>query len=108
MRDFAFGIVIFPFSWRLGLWCREKKSIFSIGPIRFVAYKRPGQWKPSEALIQRRGNITVACDSTSRVITTPDIYSCSCHRRMGNDYFFLPAGQCLRKDGKCDRAEKAR
>jgi hypothetical protein len=45
MKTFALGIVIFPSSWRLGLWRREKKDIFSVGPIRFVLYKKPGEWK---------------------------------------------------------------
>lgn len=54
MKTIAFGIVIFPTSWRLGVWRREKKDILSIGPVRFVLYKDPGRWKPSEALITRR------------------------------------------------------
>lgn len=43
-----FGIAIFPLSWHLGFWIREKKSIFSLGPIRLVHYKRPGGWKPGK------------------------------------------------------------
>lgn len=50
----AFGIVIFPTSWRLGVWRREKKDSLSIGPVRLVLYKNPGNWKPSEALIARK------------------------------------------------------
>jgi len=46
MKTVAFGIVFFPTSWRLGVWCRPKKDILSIGPIRFVLYKAPGVWKP--------------------------------------------------------------
>jgi hypothetical protein len=53
MKTIAFGIVIFPSSWRFGVWRREKKDIFSVGPIRFVLYKNPGRWKPAEALIKR-------------------------------------------------------
>lgn len=45
MRTIAFGIVIFPTSWHLGVWRREKKDILAIGPLRFVLYKRPGAWK---------------------------------------------------------------
>jgi hypothetical protein len=26
---------------------------------------------------------------------------CDCHRRMGNDFYFLPAGVCLRVDKVC-------
>lgn len=107
MKDIAFGIVVFPLSWRFGLWRREKKDIFSVGPIRFVLYKQPGRWKPSEALIQRP-SLTISVDETSHVITdglvvVNDIYSCSCHRKMGNDFFFLPIGECLRPDKRCDR-----
>lgn len=40
------GIAIFPTSWHLGLWSREKKSIFALGPLRFVWYKQPGAWTP--------------------------------------------------------------
>jgi len=47
MKTIAFGIVIFPSSWRFGVWRREKKDIFSVGPIRFVLYKNPGRWKPA-------------------------------------------------------------
>jgi len=43
----AFGIVFFPLSWRLGLWVREKKTLLAVGPIRFVVYKAPGEWKPA-------------------------------------------------------------
>jgi hypothetical protein len=46
VKTIAFGLVIFPTSWRLGLWRRAKKDIFAVGPIRFVLYKAPGVWKP--------------------------------------------------------------
>jgi hypothetical protein len=45
MKTVAFGIVLFPTSWRLGVWRRPKKNILSIGPFRFVYYKTPGDWK---------------------------------------------------------------
>lgn len=33
-----------------------------------------------------------------------DGYACDCHRRMGNDFWFLPTGQCLhRDDGVCNK-----
>lgn len=28
-------------------------------------------------------------------------YHCWCHEAMGNDFFFLPMGSCLRADKKC-------
>lgn len=31
---------------------------------------------------------------------------CRCHRQMGNDFYFLPMGQCLH--GKCDAEEAER
>lgn len=46
MKTVAVGFVIFPTSWRLGVWSRPKKDILSIGPFRFVFYKAPGMWKP--------------------------------------------------------------
>lgn len=30
---------------------------------------------------------------------------CECHVRMGNDFFFLPAGQCLRDDKTCNETK---
>lgn len=38
------GFVIFPLSWRFGFWPRAKKSIFALGPLRFVLHKQPGEW----------------------------------------------------------------
>jgi hypothetical protein len=29
-------------------------------------------------------------------------YQCECHRKMGNDFWFLPTGSCLRKDNTCE------
>lgn len=28
---------------------------------------------------------------------------CQCHADMGNDFYFLPKGSCLRRDGKCTK-----
>lgn len=28
---------------------------------------------------------------------------CTCHQMMGNDFYFLPTGSCLRPDKKCNR-----
>jgi hypothetical protein len=33
-----------------------------------------------------------------------DSYTCDCHRRMGNDFWFLPTESCLRSDGVCNKA----
>lgn len=30
-------------------------------------------------------------------------YFCSCHERMGNDFYFLPTDSCLRPDGVCNK-----
>ncbi len=32
----------------------------------------------------------------------PAIHACSCHARMGNDFYFLPAADCIRDEGVCD------
>jgi len=39
------GFVVFPFSWRFGTWCRDKKDILALGPFRLVWHKQPGEWK---------------------------------------------------------------
>lgn len=31
-----------------------------------------------------------------------DRYECSCHRQMGNDFWFLPTGRCLNTPEVCD------
>lgn len=39
-----------------------------------------------------------------REITCPldDSFWCECHEKMGNDFWFLPIGSCLRKDKTCN------
>lgn len=34
------------------------------------------------------------------------ISDCECHRRLGAYFAFLPVGQCIRLDKKCDAQEK--
>lgn len=29
-------------------------------------------------------------------------YHCACHVRLGNDFYFLPLGSCLRQSKQCD------
>jgi hypothetical protein len=31
--------------------------------------------------------------------------ACECHAKMGNDFWFLPMGACLRKDRKCNHGK---
>jgi hypothetical protein len=31
---------------------------------------------------------------------------CDCHVHMGNDFFFLPRGQCLREDKTCNEVPR--
>lgn len=33
----------------------------------------------------------------------PALYQCDCHRRLGNDFWFLPTGSCIRRDSLCDK-----
>lgn len=35
-------------------------------------------------------------------------YNCDCHKRMGNDFWFLPVGSCLRDDATCTQSEEDR
>lgn len=37
-----------------------------------------------------------------------DGHHCSCHVRMGNDFYFLPMGSCLRPSGQCDNIKGQR
>lgn len=30
-------------------------------------------------------------------------HQCRCHEQMGNDFWFLPTGQCLRADRTCTK-----
>ena len=32
-------------------------------------------------------------------------FQCDCHERLGNDFYFLPIGSCLREDKTCNRHE---
>lgn len=31
-----------------------------------------------------------------------DGHQCECHAKMGNEFWFLPTGSCLRTDKTCD------
>lgn len=44
----AFGITVFPFSWAMGLWRKPHKTLFALGPLRFVVYRTTGSWKPKQ------------------------------------------------------------
>ena len=33
--------------------------------------------------------------------TASGFFHCECHERMGNDFYFLPMGACLRADKTC-------
>jgi hypothetical protein len=35
-----------------------------------------------------------------------DTYWCSCHKRLGNDFYFLPITSCLRPDKTCNSPRK--
>lgn len=37
-------------------------------------------------------------------VAPDDGYCCDCHRRMGNDFYFLPIDACIhREDGVCNK-----
>lgn len=46
-----------------------------------------------------------------KILHVPDVQqrqpepgcACECHERMGNDFYFLPTGSCLRADKRCNR-----
>lgn len=33
-------------------------------------------------------------------------YVCDCHRNLGNDFWFLPTGSCMRPDKRCNHVPK--
>lgn len=35
-----------------------------------------------------------------------DGYQCDCHKKMGNDFWFLPIKSCLRDDNTCSNKER--
>ena len=41
----AVGIVLFPFSWAFGVWHKPSKTLYALGPLRFVLYYTNKQWK---------------------------------------------------------------
>lgn len=58
------------------------------------------------------GKIVHLPDVEQRTMTPRDErddhgYQCDCHRRMGNEFWFLPAQACLRSDKRCDEGDRA-
>lgn len=41
----GYSICLIPKSWALGLWRKHQKTIFSVGPLRFVIHRGLGPWK---------------------------------------------------------------
>lgn len=41
----GYGIAIIPLSWAFGFWHKPHKTIFAIGPLRFVFYFNLPAWK---------------------------------------------------------------
>lgn len=50
------------------------------------------------------GKITHLPEQRQRVEQTiaSGFFHCECHERMGNDFYFLPIGSCLRPDKTCN------
>ena len=46
---------------------------------------------------EQRGHV-----SPTGHVSRADGYCCSCHKRLGNDFYFLPVKSCLRPDKTCD------
>jgi hypothetical protein len=41
----GFSLTLIPFSWHIGVWKREKKTLWALGPFRFVIHRLTGEWK---------------------------------------------------------------
>lgn len=51
------------------------------------------------------GNILHTPDTMQRSLVIGEDFHCECHERMGNDFYFLPIGSCLRTDKMCTNSE---
>lgn len=62
--------------------------------------------------ITQDGNRIVSPEHEPAVAVTPADphagidYHCDCHKRMGNDFWFLPVGSCLRDDKTCNNPKR--
>lgn len=52
------------------------------------------------AFITQDGNTIYTPDHEPEVKAEPE-YHCDCHKRMGDDFWFLNVGSCLRSDATC-------
>lgn len=50
------------------------------------------------------GKILHMPDTVQRVQDPNEGVWCDCHKRMGNDFYFLPTGSCIRNDKRCTNA----
>ena len=41
----AVGLTFFLRSWRTGVWRKEHKTLYALGPFRLVLYRDVGAWK---------------------------------------------------------------
>jgi hypothetical protein len=41
----GYGVTLIPASWAFGVWRKPHKTLFAIGPLRFVHYRLSGAWK---------------------------------------------------------------
>lgn len=59
--------------------------------------------KPMQRFVTDDGRTFLIPGDAQRV---PDkVDHCECHTNMGNDFYFLPIGSCLRRDRKCTNTE---
>lgn len=41
----GYGLVVIPFSFAFGVWRKPNKTIWALGPLRFVEYRGLGAWR---------------------------------------------------------------
>lgn len=44
----GYSLVFIPTSWALGRWYKHKKTIYALGPFRYVVHRGLGSWMPAE------------------------------------------------------------
>lgn len=42
----GYSIAFFPLSWAVGVWRKPHKTLWSLGPFRFVVHHVQGDWRP--------------------------------------------------------------
>ncbi len=83
---------------------RPTVTLVVAGPVvRAWGFHTPGGWIPWRQYTATFAKMLLQEEARKkpRHAATPDIDFCECHKKMGNDFWFLPTGSCLRPDKTC-------